>query len=58
MLGVLFNCWALFLGLGLILLGNGLQATLIGVRASIEGFGTSVTGLIMSGYFIGLIAGC
>lgn len=58
MLGVLFNCWALFLGLGLIMLGNGLQATLIGVRASIEGFGTSVTGLIMSGYFIGLIAGC
>ena len=58
MLGVLFNCWALFLGLGLIMLGNGLQGTLIGVRASIEGFGTSVTGLVMSGYFLGLIAGC
>lgn len=58
MLGVLFNCWALFLGLGLIMLGNGLQATLTGVRASIEGFGTSVTGLVMSGYFLGLIGGC
>ena len=58
MFGVLFNCWALFLGLGLIMLGNGLQATLTGVRASMEGFGTSVTGLVMSGYFLGLVAGC
>ncbi|BHH84514.1 MFS transporter [Desulforhopalus sp. 52FAK] len=40
------------------MLGNGLQATLIGVRASIEGFGTTITGLVMSGYFIGLIIGC
>ena len=58
MLGILFNCWALFLGMGLIMLGNGLQATLIGLRASMEGFGTIVTGLVMSGYFLGLIAGC
>lgn len=58
MLGVLFNCWALFFGMGLIMLGNGLQGTLLGVRASMEGFGTSVTGLVMSGYFLGLIAGC
>ena len=58
MLGIISNCWALFLGMGLIMLGNGLQATLLGVRASIEDFGTSITGLVMSGYFIGLIAGC
>jgi len=58
MLGILFNCWALFLGMGLIMLGNGLQGTLIGVRASMEGFGTIVTGLVMSGYYLGLIAGC
>ncbi|MFT5701821.1 MAG: MFS family permease [Desulforhopalus sp.] len=58
MLGVVFNCWALFFGMGLIMLGNGLQGTLIGVRASMEGFGTIVTGLVMSGFFLGLIAGC
>jgi len=58
MLSVISNCWALFLGMGLIMLGNGLQATLIGVRASIEDFGTTITGLVMSGYFLGLIAGC
>lgn len=58
MLGVISNCWALFLGMGLIMLGNGLQATLLGVRASMEDFGTTITGLVMSGYFLGLIAGC
>jgi len=58
MLGILFNCWALLLGMGLIMLGNGLQGTLIGLRASMEGFGTIITGFVMSGYFIGLIAGC
>ncbi|WP_319549089.1 MFS transporter [Desulfogranum marinum] len=58
MLSVISNCWALFLGMGLIMLGNGLQATLLGVRASLEGFGTTITGFVMSGYFLGLIAGC
>ena len=58
MIGIISNCWALFLGMGLIMLGNGLQGTLLGLRASIEGFGTTTTGLMMSGYFIGLIIGC
>lgn len=57
MLRVVSNCWALFLGLALIMLGNGLQGSLLGLRASYEGFGISVTGLVMSGYFIGLIMG-
>ncbi|MBF0276954.1 MAG: MFS transporter [SAR324 cluster bacterium] len=58
MFQVLSNSWALLLGMGLIMLGNGLQGSLLGVRASIEGFETSVTGLIMSGYFIGIVIGC
>ena len=58
MLRLIFNSWALFLGMGIIMLGNGLQATLLGVRASMEDFGTTITGVVMSGYFIGLIAGC
>ncbi|MFT5699041.1 MAG: MFS family permease [Desulforhopalus sp.] len=58
MLSVLSNCWALFLGMGLIMLGNGLQATLTGVRATMESFGTTITGLVMSGYFLGLMVGC
>ncbi len=49
--------WALLLGVGLIMLGNGLQGSLLGLRASMEGFHTSVIGLVMSGYFLGLLAG-
>jgi len=57
MLSVIFNSWALFLGMGLIMLGNGLQATLLGMRATIENFGTTITGVVMSGFFLGLIGG-
>lgn len=58
MLSIISNSWALLLGMGLLMLGNGLQATLLGVRASIEDFGRTITGVVMSAYFIGLIAGC
>ncbi len=57
MFGVISSAWALLLGIGLMMLGNGLQGTLLGVRASIEGFPTTVTGLVMSGYFVGFFAG-
>jgi MFS family permease len=57
MFKIISNCWALLFGIGLIMLGNGLQGSLLGVRASMEGFGLSTTGLVMSGYFIGLICG-
>ncbi len=58
MLKVVADCWALLLGMGLIMLGNGLQMSLLGVRASLENFGTTITGFMMSGYFLGLIFGC
>lgn len=58
MLKIMTSTWPLFFGLSLIMLGNGLQGTLLGIRATMEGFDTSVTGLVMSGYFIGLIIGC
>ena len=38
MRSVLFNTWALFFGFAIIFLAHGLQGTLIGVRAKIEGF--------------------
>ncbi len=57
LLQVVANSWALFLGLGLIMLGNGLQGSLLGLRAAIEGFGVASTGLVMSGYYIGLLFG-
>ena len=57
MFAAIASAWALLLGIALIMLGNGLQSTLLGVRATLEGFGTGVTGLVMTGYFAGFLAG-
>ena len=57
MLAAISSAWALLLGIALIQLGNGLQGTLLGVRATLEGFGTGITGLVMTGYFAGFLAG-
>jgi MFS family permease len=49
--------WPLLLGMGILMLGAGLQSTLLGVRATIEAFPTSVTGIIMSCYYVGYLLG-
>ncbi len=49
--------WALLISIGFMMLGNGLQGTLLGLRATMEGFPTFITGIIMSGYFIGILVG-
>jgi MFS family permease len=49
--------FSLLLSYGLLLLANGLFGTLLGVRATLEGFPTAVTGVVMSGHFIGLFLG-
>ncbi|MFT5659146.1 MAG: MFS family permease [Gammaproteobacteria bacterium] len=49
--------WAILLGIACLMLANGLQGTLLGVRASLEGFSTFTTGIMMSGYFIGIFIG-
>ncbi|WP_026756824.1 MFS transporter [Sediminimonas qiaohouensis] len=57
MFQVLAAVWALLLGMALIMIGNGMQATLIGVRGDIEGFSTFELSVITSGYFVGFLAG-
>jgi MFS family permease len=57
MIAAILSCWALLLGLGLLMLGNGLQGTLLGLRASLEGFPTATTGVVMTGYFAGYVVG-
>ena len=49
---------ALLISAGILLAGNGLQSTLVAVRANIEGFSLPVIGLLFSSYFAGFIAGC
>jgi MFS family permease len=43
--------------MGVLMLGAGLQSTLLGLRATLEGFPTLVTGLIMSCYYVGYVFG-
>ena len=57
MFQVLASVWALLLGMLLIMIGNGMQATLMGVRGALEGFGTLQLSLITSGYFLGFLVG-
>ncbi|MFI4880851.1 MAG: MFS transporter, partial [Steroidobacterales bacterium] len=49
--------WPLLLGMGILMLGAGLQSTLLGVRATIEAFPTIVIGIIMSCYYVGYLIG-
>lgn len=56
-MAAIFSVSALFFGIALMMLGNGLQGSLLGLRGSLEGFSTSVLGLVMSGYFVGFLAG-
>lgn len=54
---ILKSSWALFLGLLLLMLGNGLQGSLLGVRGAIEGFSATTMSWVMSAYFIGFLLG-
>ena len=49
--------WALFVSVVLIMLGRGLVGVLAGVRAELEGFDTTVTGVIVASYFVGFLIG-
>ena len=55
MFTVLGNTWALMLGMMLLMVGNGLQGTLIGIRGEIEGFSTMELSIVMSAYFVGFL---
>lgn len=57
MLGVLSGIWALLLGIVLIMLGNGMHFTLIGLRGGIEGFSAAELAVVTSGYFMGFLSG-
>ncbi len=48
---------ALLFGMALLTLGAGLQATLLGVRATLEGLSTFVTGAVMAAYYAGFVIG-
>lgn len=55
MIDVIRNSWALLLGMLLLMLGNGLQGSLLGVRGAEAGFSAPVMSMVMSGYFAGFL---
>ncbi|UWP87811.1 MFS transporter [Aliiroseovarius crassostreae] len=57
MFQVLKSSWALLLGMMLLMVGNGVQGTLLGIRGGIEGFSTFHMSIVMSGYFAGFLFG-
>jgi MFS family permease len=57
MFQVLSSAWALLLGMMLLMVGNGMQGTLLGVRGEIEGFSTLEMSFVMSAYFLGFLGG-
>ena len=57
MIAAILSVWALLAGIALLMAGSGLQGSLLGLRASDEGFSVLVTGLVMSSYFGGFVLG-
>jgi len=49
--------WPLLLGMGVLMLGAGLQSTLLSLRGTLEGFPAPVIGMVMSCYYLGYLAG-
>ena len=57
MLAVINNSWALLLGMFMLMIGNGLQGTLLGVRGGIEGYDAATMGVVMACFFVGFLGG-
>ncbi len=57
MLHVVRQSWALLLGMLLLMLGNGLQGSLLGIRGAAEGFSTGAMSWVMAAYFLGFLGG-
>jgi len=55
MFQVFTGSWALFVGMFMLMVGNGLQGTLLGLRGEAEGFSTLALSIVMSAYFLGFL---
>jgi len=57
MLRVILHSWPLLLGVMLLMVGNGIQGTLLGIRGNLEGFSTHQLSYVMAAYFLGFLFG-
>lgn len=54
---VALSAWPLLASILLLMIGSGLQGSLLGVRADLAGFDANVTGLVLGLYYLGYVAG-
>ncbi len=57
MLKVLLHSWPLLTGVLLLMVGNGVQGSLLGIRGTLEAFNTMELSVVMSAYFLGFLLG-
>ncbi|MDE0046491.1 MAG: MFS transporter [bacterium] len=57
MIAAIFGVWAVIVSISLLMSGNALQGSLLGLRAPSAGFPDLVTGIIMSSYYFGFVFG-
>jgi len=57
MFKVLATTWPLLLGVMLLMVGNGVQGSLLGIRGTLEAFTTLELSVVMSAYFLGFLLG-
>jgi MFS family permease len=57
MLKVLAQTWPLMVGVMLLMVGNGVQGSLLGIRGTMEAFTTFQLSIVMSAYFLGFLIG-
>ena len=57
MLKVLGQTWPLMVGVMLLMVGNGVQGSLLGIRGTLEAFSTFEMSIVMSAYFLGFLGG-
>ncbi|MBW7921400.1 MAG: DUF924 family protein [Rubellimicrobium sp.] len=55
MIGVLQSSWALLLGVFMLMIGNGVQGPLLGLRGEAAGFSTLDISMVMSAYYVGFL---
>jgi len=58
MKNAILSVFSLLVAAAILLGANGLQSTLLSLRANIEGFPLSAIGFLTSAYFVGFILGC
>ena len=58
MWGALRSAWALFVGMALLMIANGLLVTLLSVRGAALGFSAGAIGLMQAAYPLGGLVGC